>query len=125
MSSSYNQRAYTRIETTVTVTTEPSMGLHFDAGMLELSAGGMSLEHPPMLPPDTAVVCSFFTTSQRLITLRGAVSWARDGRFGVRFTGYDTASYLNFKEFLFEQAADRHTVENEIQLNLDNLPEAD
>ena len=125
MNSSYNQRVFTRVDTTVSVTTEPSAGIAFDAEMIELSAGGMSLEHAPMLPPGTPVVCFFFTTSQHLITLRGIVSWARDGRLGIQFTGYDTASYNYFKEFLLEQASDPHAVENEMQLNLDTLPEAD
>lgn len=125
MPPSYNQRSYTRIEVDFAVTVVPNGGEAFEATLVDVSAGGLRIEHPDKPAPDTPVLCSFFGDKYTLIEVRGVVCFVDGAGFGVRLTGYDTVSYAHLKGLLLSLADDPHAVEDEILLSLDNLPEAD
>lgn len=125
MSVSYNQRSYTRIDVDFPISVVPEGGESFDATLLDISAGGLRIEHTEKLAPGTIVDCNFFGSAHSLISLRGVVCSIDGATFGIRLTGYDVVSYAHLKSLLISLAADPHALENEILLNLDNLPEAD
>ena len=125
MGPSYNQRTYTRIDVDFSVTVSPDEGEAFDAILVDISAGGLRIEHPSRPPAGAQVQCSFFGDTHTLIEVRGVVCSVDASSFGVRLTGYDTVSYAHLKGLLLRLADDPHALEDEILLNLDHLPEAD
>lgn len=125
MAASYNQRNYTRIDVDFTVSVRPEGGEPFEGNVLDLSAGGLRVEYPDRPAPGTKVECNFFGSTHSLIDVRGVVCFGDETSFGVRLTGYDAVSYAHLKALLIRLAEDPHAVEDEILLNLDNLPEVD
>ena len=122
---SYNQRTYTRIEVNFSVTVVPEGGEPFEATVVDISAGGLRIEYPGSIAHGTAVECSFIGDTYALIEVRGNVCFKDSEGFGVRLTGYDTVSYMYLKGLLMSIADDPHALEDEILLNLDELPQAD
>ena len=123
MSVDYGQRRFVRVETDIAVTIEPVSGDSIMAGMTDVSIGGMSVESSEALDIGTEVLCTFFPDTQRMIEIKGVVSWAKESQFGIRFTGYETVSFVYFKEFILANTHDPHAAEDEILLNMDTLPE--
>ena len=125
MAPSYNQRNYTRIDVDFSISVTPVGGVPFDATVLDISAGGLRIEYREPPAPGTEVNCSFFGSAHSLIDIRGVVCSIDSSSFGVKLTGYDAVSYAHLKALLLSLAEDPHALENEILLNLDNLPEVD
>jgi len=125
MAPDYNQRSYTRIDVDFPVSVHPEGGEPFDATVLDISAGGLRIEYAEKPATGTRVDCNFFGSSHSLIDVRGEVCFGDETSFGVRLTGYDAVSYAHLKALLITLAPDPHAVEDEILLNLDNLPEVD
>jgi len=123
--SSYNQRTYTRIDVNLPVTVVPEGGASFEASVVDISVGGLRVEHREPMERGTPVVCSFVGETHTLIEVRGIVCSRDHESFGVRLTGYDTVSYMYLKGLLLSIADDPHALEDEILLNLDELPQAD
>ena len=123
--SSYNQRTYTRIDVNLPVTVVPEGGMPFEATVVDISVGGLRIEHREPIERGTQVACSFIGDTHTMIEVRGIVCSRDHESFGVRLTGYDTVSYMYLKGLLLSIADDPHAVEDEILLNLDELPEAD
>lgn len=122
---SYNQRTYTRIDVDFSVTVIPEAGEPFEASVVDISAGGLRIEYRGTIAHGTSVECSFIGDTHTLIEVRGVVCFKDSEGFGVRLTGYDTVSYMYLKGLLMSIADDPHALEDEILLNLDELPEAD
>lgn len=123
--SSYNQRTYTRIDVNLPVTVIPEGGTPFEASVIDISVGGLRIEHPGPVERGTQVTCSFVGETHTFIEVRGIVCFGDSESFGVRLTGYDTVSYMYLKGLLLSIADDPHALEDEILLNLDEIPEAD
>lgn len=123
--SNYNQRTYTRIDVNLPVTVSPEGGTPFEGAVLDISAGGLRIEHHGPIERGTQVACSFVGDTHTLIEVRGIVCSRDHESFGVRLTGYDTVSYMYLKGLLLAVADDPHALEDEMLLNLDDLPEAD
>lgn len=123
--SSYNQRVYTRIDVNIPVTVVPEDAPAFEASVLDISVAGLRIECRQPLERGAQVVCSFVGDTHTMIEVRGIVCSRDHESFGVRLTGYDTVSYMHLKGLLLSIAEDPHALEDEIQLNLDDLPEAD
>ena len=121
----YNQRTYTRIDVDFSVTVVPEGGAPFEATVVDISAGGLRIEYRGDIAHGTAVECSFIGDTHTLIEVRGTVCFKDSEGFGVRLTGYDSVSYLYLKGLLLSIADDPHALEDEILLNLDDMPEAD
>jgi hypothetical protein len=122
---SYNQRTYTRIDVNFSVTVVPEGGEPFEATVVDISAGGLRIEYRGNIAHGSVVECSFIGDTHTLIEVRGAVCFKDSEGFGIRHTGYDTVSYMYLKELLMSIADDPHALEDEILLNLDEMPEAD
>jgi len=122
---SYNQRTYTRLDVNFSVTVIPETGEPFEATVVDISAGGLRIEYRGDIAHGTRVVCTFIGDTYALIEVRGAVCFKDSEGFGVRLTGYDSVSYTYLKGLLMSIADDPHALEDEILLNLDDLPEAD
>jgi hypothetical protein len=103
----------------------PERGIPFEATVVDISVGGLRIEHREPIERGTQVACSFIGDTHTMIEVRGIVCSRDHESFGVRLTGYDTVSYMYLKGLLLSIADDPHAVEDEILLNLDELPEAD
>jgi hypothetical protein len=122
---SYNQRTFTRIDVDFSVTVIPEGGALFEAKVMDISAGGLRIEYHGDIPLGTGVECSFIGDTHTLIDVRGVVCFTDLEGFGVRLTGYDTVSCMYLKGLLMSIADDPHALEDEILLNLDELPQGD
>jgi len=121
----YNQRTYTRIDVSFPVTVIPEGGSPFEATVADISAGGLRIAHEGPVERGAAVTCSFVGDTHTMIEVRGIVCSRDHESFGVQLTGYDTVSYMYLKGLLLCIADDPHALEDEILLNLDELPTAD
>lgn len=122
---SYNQRIYTRIDVSFPVTVILDGGKSIEAVVADISAGGLRIEFPGGIPRGTPVACSFVGDTHTLIEVRGVVCSSDHESFGVRVTGYDSVSYAYLRGLLLSIADDPHALEDEILLNLGDLPQAD
>lgn len=123
--SNYNQRTYTRIDVSFPVTVTMEGGEHFDATVADISAGGLRITYGGGLERGAGVACSFVGDTHTMIEVRGVVCSRDHESFGVQLTGYDAVSYMHLKGLLLCIADDPHALEDEILLNLDELPAAD
>lgn len=123
--SSYNQRTYTRIDVDLPVTVVPEGGAPFEASVADISVGGLRIEHRGPIDRGSKVACTFIGETHTMIEVCGIVCSRDHESFGVRLTGYDTVSYMYLKGLLLSMADDPHALEDEILLNLDELPVMD